>query len=785
MKSSGRTTTSDEFEAAEREANNEEESFDVLDVVNTRIPGFTEEELRKMESFSERGGEEALAQGVPPSATSKEEEKEQESKKVKAEVQGTLDDNTFLLKVLTERQAEELPLRQAMNVAASTDNFDLENPHAPPPTDLAHHEKVDTRTTNPNHEGAGADLLDPQALPRTSLTRDEEVARRITSTPGAYSVAPGFELPTTAATYGMLAGHPVAGIETNSSLPSEVVAQERSLGNSGLAVANPVDETFHQDLPQAQEFETQESTRDSTDKKCKPPLPLGAIALVAVMIIIVAIMVPRKKDDGVAPMTAVPTSTPSAAPPMSLDGTIKALLEEETLVALADPGSPQFRAFEWLLEDPNLPSYLDAHLRQKFALVSLYYATSGDTWKDNTSWLDHSIDECEWYNAPDFAQKALMDSLYHGHMSGFPPSTEPPPPRCNEDGLYQHLWLDKNTLVGNLPEELYMLTSLQTLSLGYNQLEGSLGSRIGQLADLEGLAIYDQPPGGIPSEIGLLSKLRGLLLANSNHQGPLPSELWQLTNLEHFVLFDHQQMQGTISTEVGMLSKLKWFAIDISDVSGTIPTELGQIETLEWILLGRNMLSGSIPSELGFYTSKQHIFLDGNDLVGTIPSELGLLTSLFRLSFWDNHITGTVPSELCLLKNLDLALDLGVNLLTGIMPTELGLLTDLHDLLLDHNQLSGQIPSEFGELASLRITNLANNSLSGSVPVELSSLQQTLHSLLLDGNPMMTGTIPEPLCHLNGTCVIPAGFAHSCAGRMGVFFGCTDLLCGCDCSCGA
>ncbi|CAB9499045.1 Leucine Rich Repeat [Seminavis robusta] len=638
-----------------------------------------------------------------------------------------------------------------MNVAASTDDFDLENPHA---------------------------------LPRTSLTRDEEVARRTASTPGAYSVACGFEQPTTATTYRMLSGHSGAEIETHSDLPSEEVLPERTLGNSVLAAANPVDESFPQDLPQAQEFESQKSTREQQDKKFKITPLLGAITLVAVVIVIVVIVVLRWKDDQVAPMTAVPTSTPSAAPTMSLEGTIKVLLEEETLLALEDPESPQFMAFEWLLEDPNLPFYSDGRSKQKFALASLYYATSGDTWMDNTNWLNHSIHECDWYNAPDFAQKTLMDSIYQGYMSWFSPSTEPPPTHCNEDGMYQNLWLDNNNLVGYLPGELYILTSLQTLSLGYNQLEGSLGSRIGQLADLEGLAIFDQPPGGIPSEIGLLAKLRGLLLTNGNHQGPLPSELWQLTNIEHLILMDHIQMHGTISTEVGMLSKLKWLAIDNSDISGTIPTELGQIEPLEWIFLGRARLSGSIPSELGFHPNKLHLHFDRNDLVGTIPSEIGLLSSLFRLSFWENHITGTVPTELGLLKNLDLSLDLAKNLLTGVIPTELGMLTDLHDILLDHNQLSGQIPSEFGELSSLRIISLANNSLSASVPVELSSLQQTLHSLLLDGNPMLTGTFPESLCHVNGTCVIPTGFAHSCDGPMGVFFGCTDLLCGCDCSCG-
>ncbi|CAB9499041.1 Leucine Rich Repeat [Seminavis robusta] len=752
MKFSGRTiTTSDEIEEAEREANNEDESFEVLDIVNARIRGFTEEELPKMESFSERGGADALAQGGPLSTSPKEEAKEQESKKIEARVQGTPEDKMFLVGVLTERQEAESPLRQAMNVAASTDDFDLEDPPSPPPIILMRH---------------------------------DEVASRNSGVPGAYYVALGLELPVSATMYPMLAAHPVAEIENHSNLQYEVV-QEGSLGNSDLAVANPVDDTIPQDLPQAQEFELQESTRDPNDKKYKIILLLGAIALVAVMIVIVYILVHGKKDDSVAPMTAVPTGTPSAAPSLSLEGTIKALLELETPSALEDLESPQFRAFEWLLEDPNLPFYSDARARQKFALASLYYATGGETWLDNTSWLNHSIHECEWYNAPNFALKDTMELIYPGYMSGFFPPSEPPPARCNEAGMYQNLWLDRNYLVGYLPEALYMLTTLETMSLGWNQLDGVLSGRLGQLTDLAGLVIYDQPTdGNIPSEIGLLTTLRGLVFTNSNHQGLLPSELWQLTNLEQLILMDHMHMQGTISTEVGMLSKLKWFVLDNNDISGTIPTELGQIEPLEWILLGRTRISGSIPSELGFYPNKHNLHLLGNDLVGTIPSELGLLSSHIRISFWNNHITGTVPSELGLLKNLEAGLDLARNLLTGVIPTELGLLTGLHDLLLEQNQLSGQIPSEFGELSSLRIISLVNNSLSGSVPVELSSLQQTLHSLLLEGNAMLTGTIPESLCHVNGTCVILTGFPHSCSGRMGVFFGCTDLLCGCDCSCG-
>ncbi|CAB9499034.1 Leucine Rich Repeat [Seminavis robusta] len=765
------------------EATSSQEEFSLLDVVAARSRGPTDAERQKLEAFEQeatkRHKKEVLEQpssrSRPPQSSNNHrppttasgrttESKDEEEGLFDS---GTKDDDMFVMQVVRERQ-------QCSKLVDETTSLEQ------------------------------TDLKDDLSVPQPRLARGPNVAPAV-MIPGAYSAAPGTELERAAMLRWSLVGaegelkssfSQTLGIQKGTTAVPSSAEMDNSLppdehgihSSTGLAVAKPVDEAALEDLPQAQDYsmgsETQRKT-EQLEKLWKIGLLLMGVAGLVVMVILVTLLVGNKKDDKMSPTMPVPTNPSTSAPTMSLEGTIKVLLEEDTLVALENPVSPQSRAFEWLLEDPNLHSYSDARIKQKFALASLYYATSGETWWDNTSWLNHSIHECEWYNAPDFAQKMTMELIYPGYLMEIVPALETPPPHCNEDDMYQNLWLDRNNLVGYLPEELYMLTNLETMSLGWNELDGVLSTRLGQLTDLEGLVIFDQPTdGNIPSEIGLLTTLRGIALTNSNHQGVLPTELWQLTNLEYWILADHELMQGTISTEVGVFSKLKWFVLDTSDISGTIPTELGQIEPLEWIVLGRNRLSGSIPSELGFHPNKEHIHLNFNDLVGRIPSELGLLSSPYRLAFWDNHITGTVPSELGLLKNLEAALDLARNLLTGIIPTELGLLTDLHDLLLDHNQLSGHIPSEFGELTSLRITSLANNSLSGSIPVELSSLQQTLHSLLLDGNPMLTGTIPESLCHVNGTCVIPAGFAHSCSGQMGVFFGCTDLLCGCDCSCG-
>jgi hypothetical protein len=64
--------------------------------------------------------------------------------------------------------------------------------------------------------------------------------------------------------------------------------------------------------------------------------------------------------------------------------------------------TPQGMAFAWISsEDPAAATTLKnpcdniRAIRQRYALVTLYYATSGDSWTDNTGWLT-TADTCQW-----------------------------------------------------------------------------------------------------------------------------------------------------------------------------------------------------------------------------------------------------------------------------------------------------------------------------------------------------------------------------------------------------
>ncbi|CAB9510720.1 leucine rich repeat [Seminavis robusta] len=671
------------------------------------------------------------------------------------------DDEAFLMEIVSGR-------------ILSTTPQPLSGGKEPGPHQQA--ESTNKQVVLPNRMQVEVGGDEEQAIPQpVGLIRGADRPTAVISHPGAFAID-------TAGTRGTV-GLPSPDESTSSS-------SEEDIG--GLAVANPVEEEAHpNNLPQAQDYnaESQDQNREEKMRQFKTKVLLGVIVLLlAIIIILVAILTPRKqqaKTDLVPTATSSqsPSSTPSQAP-STFTNHILSLFPFETAVAISEyPQSPQSRAFEWLLEDSHkLPFYEDSRIIQKFALATFYYATNGDHWYTNTNWLNHSTHECEWFLQPEFGRKSIISQHYDSYLTGY---LEPPPDSpCSNNGLYQHLWLDMNNLVGSLPEELYLLTSLETLTLAFNDLRETISTSIGQLTDLEGLILGRlQLSGTIPSEIGLMKRLYAISLLDSLLEGFIPSEIWTLTTLDTINLQNNPLLKGTIPTEVGLMSALRWLILDNCSIYGSIPTELGKADALDVLYLASNQLSSTIPSELGNLPNLSCIQLFGNSLQGTLPTELGMVTSTTMLTLNGNQLTGPLPSELGLLTKMFIALELGNQFLSGTIPTELGRLTNVLELDLSVTKVSGQIPSELAQLTSLGRLSLANNAISGTVPQELAELQPSLYALKLEGNPLLSGTIPPILCQINATCIGNAWKTSCEEAYDGLSFDCTGILCGCDCPC--
>ncbi|WP_297092238.1 C39 family peptidase [uncultured Draconibacterium sp.] len=186
--------------------------------------------------------------------------------------------------------------------------------------------------------------------------------------------------------------------------------------------------------------------------------------------------------------------------------------------------------------------------QDSLALVDLYNSTDGDNWTNNENWLNGPVSS--WYGI------------------------------AMQDTNVTEISLDQNNLIGSLPASLGQISQLEWLALGGNLINGSL-----------------------------------------------PTELGNLENLRFFFLWGNQ-------------------------LSGVIPSSFGQLSSLNILSLNGNQLSGDIPPELQNCSNLWEINLDWNLLDGTIPSELCNLQNLGQVNFANNFLDSTSCDAIaCLFDN--------------------------------------------------------------------------------------------------------------------------------------
>ena len=284
------------------------------------------------------------------------------------------------------------------------------------------------------------------------------------------------------------------------------------------------------------------------------------------------------------------------------------------------------------------------------ALVALYEATNGPSWRNNENWLtDAPLGEWYGVSVNEDERVVKLDLTRRG---------------------YNNI-IFGNNLVGEIPPELGNLSALQYLRLLGYEISGSIPPELGKLSELEDLYLVGHGlTGPIPPELGTLFKLKSLRVAGHGLTGQIPSELGNLSELEALYLGGgyqgvHSELSGTIPPELGNLSKLKVLDLRKHNLSGLIPSELSKLSALERLWLSDNNLSGPIPSELGKLSALEYLWLDDNTLT-EIPPELGNLSALQRLWLSGNALT-EIPPELGNLSVL-LLLDLSGNPLSGPLP---------------------------------------------------------------------------------------------------------------------
>jgi hypothetical protein len=108
---------------------------------------------------------------------------------------------------------------------------------------------------------------------------------------------------------------------------------------------------------------------------------------------------------------------------------------------LANPETPQNKAYTWLAGNAGLEEFTDQVKLERYALATFYFSTKGDTWTQSDYWLsDEDVCFNPWFGV-----------------------------ECTSDSAVK--WLDNwgNDLLGTLPPEIGMLST----SLGKFSIEES------------------------------------------------------------------------------------------------------------------------------------------------------------------------------------------------------------------------------------------------------------------------------------------------------------------------
>jgi hypothetical protein len=159
-----------------------------------------------------------------------------------------------------------------------------------------------------------------------------------------------------------------------------------------------------------------------------------------------------------------------------------------------------------------VPHTIDDIVVQYWVLVTLYFSLGGPNWLKDQNWLSSSS-----------SGLLVCQDEISNHWYGL---------SCFDNIYVQSIDLMFNNLVGSIPTQIALLSSLRVLNLNGGDLSGT-----------------------IPTEIGIMKNLTKLLLESTKLTGTIPSEVGSCSRLTEMNLMG-VELSGSIPTEIGHLSLL-------------------------------------------------------------------------------------------------------------------------------------------------------------------------------------------------------------------------------------
>ncbi|TYG78140.1 hypothetical protein ES288_D02G034100v1 [Gossypium darwinii] len=312
----------------------------------------------------------------------------------------------------------------------------------------------------------------------------------------------------------------------------------------------------------------------------------------------------------------------------------------------------------------------------------------------------------------------------------------------------EELDLSDNLFRNNTISFLQGLSSLKSLTLSVNRLQGSLDTK--GLSNLTNLKKLDLSGNQIESFQSFKDGGRKL----------------ELTHLEELNL-DGNQFNTSVFASLNKLSNLKSLSIRSNQLKGSI--DMKDLEAFinlrELYMSGNELKDWVIHQDSNVLSNLEEIYLDNSTLNTNILQSIGVFASLKTLSLSDCGLIGPLPNQgWCDLRNLEV-LEVSENALEGMLPHYISRnhfqiplsfapfanLSNLKALSSNENkmfqlevislskcitsqQLSRKVPTFLYYQYDLRYVDLSHNNLSGTLPTWLLENNTKLEELILKGN---------------------------------------------------
>jgi Leucine-rich repeat (LRR) protein len=276
----------------------------------------------------------------------------------------------------------------------------------------------------------------------------------------------------------------------------------------------------------------------------------------------------------------------------------------------------------------------DGPTNEREILVNFYYAVGGDSWYRHDFW-GSTADICDWYGVACIDDRVVEINLRANNLNGKP----------GPDLFYlrdlQILWLYSNPISFSF-ENIGSATKLQDLRLDSTNLQSLYG--IGAASSLISFDARFAPiRGTIPEDILGLTNLRSLSLGDNELSGSLPTSFSSLRYLVH-ISANSNRLTGRLPA-FDDLHFLRYIDVSNNLLTGPISRRFLDkipIDASPWIKVSRNQLSGVIPEEFDRF--------DEMTLYSTDNGILGLPLTLCDNDDWNRGHVGEYGCDAIMCK---------------------------------------------------------------------------------------------------------------------------------------